>query len=160
MIAAGPDGSAALGKPATITWTGFSDQAWAGHPDPKVDVAALSLSPLLNVMATQGTHAFFRTVDASLCVTPGRAAKLDALESVVFVGYPSGIYDTTNLIPIIRRGMTATPIAVDYRGLPAFLVDAAVFPGSSGSPVFLFDRGAYQERSGGTVVGTRPVSYT
>jgi len=46
-------------------------------------------------------------------------------------------------------------MTVDYLGLPAFLIDAAVFPGSSGSPVFLLDRGMYQNRTGGTVVGSR-----
>jgi hypothetical protein len=36
-----------------------------------------------------------------------------------------------------RRGMTATPPQLDYCGRPTFLIDASVFGGSSGSPVFL-----------------------
>jgi hypothetical protein len=41
-----------------------------------------------------------------------------------------------NLTPISRQGITATPIGLDYEGQPAFCIDAATFPGSSGSPVF------------------------
>ncbi|MGA2514585.1 MAG: serine protease [Candidatus Limnocylindrales bacterium] len=155
MIAASPEGTPALGKPASIELAGLIDDAWIGHPSPDVDVAAASLSPLVNFMAAQGTGPFFRCADPTMCLTSERALELDALESVVFVGYPSGIYDTTNLLPIVRRGMAATPMTVDYLGLPAFLIDAAVFPGSSGSPVFLLDRGIYQRRTGGAVVGSR-----
>jgi hypothetical protein len=43
---------------------------------------------------------------------------------------------------------------VDYNGLPAFLVDASVFPGSSGSPVFLLDRGISMRRTGEVQLGT------
>jgi hypothetical protein len=63
---------------------------------------------------------------------------MDALEEILFVGYPSGVWDQVNLMPILRRGTTATPIALDFEGKPEFLVDAAVYPGSSGSPVFVF----------------------
>ncbi len=36
-------------------------------------------------------------------------------------------------------------------------IDAACFPGSSGSPVLLFNVGSYAHRDGGTVIGTRIV---
>lgn len=80
---------------------------------------------------------------------------LDALEDVVFIGYPNGIWDTQNYLPIIRRGITATPIMIDFQNAPQFLVDASVFPGSSGSPVFLYNTGTYQQKNGATVVGSR-----
>ncbi len=54
----------------------------------------------------------------------------------MFIGYPDGLYDELNLTPIARKGITATPLHLDYGGDPAFLIDATVFPGSSGSPVF------------------------
>ena len=41
-------------------------------------------------------------------------------------------------MPILRRGTTATPIALNFEGRPEFLIDAAVYPGSSGSPVFVY----------------------
>ena len=36
-----------------------------------------------------------------------------------------------------------------------FMIDAACFPGSSGSPVFLFNLGSYSSRDGGTIIGSR-----
>lgn len=56
---------------------------------------------------------------------------------MIFVGYPDGLFDTTNLLPVMRRGITASHPNIDYEGTPAFLIDASVFRGSSGSPVFL-----------------------
>ena len=87
--------------------------------------------------------------------TDDQIAVLDAIEEVIFVGYPDGIFDSRNLLPVARRAMTATPIAEDYEGEPAFLIDGSVFGGSSGSPVFLYDRGSFRPRGGGLVVGNR-----
>jgi hypothetical protein len=71
-----------------------------------------------------------------------------------FIGYPNGIYDEHNLLPIVRRGITATPPAADYEGKRQVLIDASVFPGSSGSPVFVWDpRGVASHETGGRIVG-------
>ena len=47
------------------------------------------------------------------------------------------IRDRVNALPILRRGSTATALALDFEGRAEFLIDAAVYPGSSGSPVFV-----------------------
>lgn len=129
-----------------------------GHPDPAVDVAVMPLSPVLEEMAKNGAPPFFRSVSPEICLTPEGARGLDSIEDVLFVGYPNAIFDTKNFTPIARRGTTATPIQLDYRGEPAFLVDASIFPGSSGSPVFLSDTGTYRSRDGAVVVGSRLVA--
>jgi hypothetical protein len=157
MIAANPDGTANLGHPASVHWTSFEQQRWMGHPNGQVDVAVVPYSAVLNLLGASGHTPFFRSVGSEIALTREKTTQLDALESVVFVGYPNGIYDTASLLPVMRRGNTATPISVDYRGLPAFLVDAAVYPGSSGSPVLLFDRGMYPGRSGTTIGSDRIV---
>jgi hypothetical protein len=67
---------------------------------------------------------------------------------VYILGYPSGIYDPRNAYPILRSGIIATDPHNDFEfntllrekyGFPAdikgFLIDAAIFPGSSGSLV-------------------------
>lgn len=59
------------------------------------------------------------------------------MESVEFIGYPEGLYDSVNCLPIARRGMMATLGYIDYEGKPEFLIDATVLTGSSGSPVFM-----------------------
>lgn len=64
------------------------------------------------------------------------------------VGYPNGLWDRINNLPVFRRGVLATNYKRDWNGKKEFLIDAACFPGSSGSPVLLFNIGGYQSRKG------------
>jgi Trypsin-like peptidase domain len=157
MLQASADQNPALGERADIILDPIGPHLWVGHPRDDVDVAVMPLSAALSRMQQEGTPVFFRSVPPALCLDEDSLNLLDAVEEVVFFGYPRGIYDTRNVLPVARRGTTATPVAVDYEGLPAFLVDASVFPGSSGSPVFLLDRGGtFRVRGTGTVqVGGR-----
>lgn len=68
-----------------------------------------------------------------------------------------GIYDEANLTPIIWKGITATPYWLDYMEEPDFLIDTSIFPGSSGSPVFIYDVGSHSDRKGNLIVGSRVI---
>ncbi|MFF7866593.1 trypsin-like peptidase domain-containing protein [Streptomyces qaidamensis] len=126
---------------------------WFGHPEPSVDVAVVPMAP---VFASVGPKLFTRALPLSLLATEVEGLYLDAIEEITFVGYPDGRYDTKHLTPIVRRGVTATPLDLDLNGQPTFLVDGSVFGGSSGSPVFLFNEGAYRGPHG-LHIGTRMV---
>jgi hypothetical protein len=129
---------------------------WFGHPDPAIDIAICPLLPLVEFVKQQhGTDLFFRVVENSMIPTPQQVAELDAMESVTFIGYPNGVWDSKNLLPVARRGTTASPIEVDFEGTPRFLIDASVFGGSSGSPVFILNHGSWATKDGGLVVGSR-----
>lgn len=67
---------------------------------------------------------------------------ITAIEEVYMVGYPKGIWDAINNIPIVRKGTTATPFFLDYQGKKEFLLDISIFQGSSGSPIVLYDPGS------------------
>lgn len=62
---------------------------------------------------------------------------LDPIEDVLMVGYPRAIYDEANNLPVIRKGITASMIGKNYNGKREGLLDIAIYPGSSGSPVFV-----------------------
>lgn len=111
--------------------------AWFLHPDPSVDLAVVPLKPLENAARERGIELYYHAIDTRLVPDAKTIGSLDALEDVLFVGYPNGVWDQVNLMPILRRGTTATPIALDFEGRAEFLIDAAVYPGSSGSPVFV-----------------------
>ncbi|WP_205417506.1 S1 family peptidase, partial [Pseudomonas syringae] len=129
---------------------------WFGHPDPDVDIAICPLSPILSFAKEKhGYELFVRTIDTNMIPTEEQASELDAIESVTFIGYPNGVWDSKNLLPVARRGTTATPIEVDFEGAPRFLIDASVFGGSSGSPVFILNQGSYPRKDGGLVAGNR-----
>lgn len=143
-----------LGHATQTTITGFGSHVWTGHPDPSVDIAVMPFWTVLENMTAQGAPPFFRSIPETIALMPSAASELDSVVEVAFVGYPSGLFDSVNFLPIVRRGTTATPIMVDYQGVPAFLVDASVFPGSSGSPVFLIETGISFRRGGGYTIGT------
>jgi S1-C subfamily serine protease len=113
--------------------------AWFMHPDPDVDLAVIPMRPLEAAAREQGVELYYHPIDSRLVPDAAVLRELDALEEVLFVGYPSGVWDEVNLIPILRRGTTATPLVLDFEGRPEFLIDAAVYPGSSGSPVFIYE---------------------
>ena len=113
-------------------------QAWTMHPNPAVDLAIIPMRPLEQAANQQGVELYYQVIDSRLVPDDAATRALDALEEVLFVGYPSGVWDQVNLMPILRRGTTATPIALDFEGRAEFLIDAAVYPGSSGSPVFVY----------------------
>jgi hypothetical protein len=113
-------------------------QAWFMHPDPEVDLAIVPMRPLEQAALDQGVELYYHPIDSRLAPDATTLRALDALEDVLFVGYPSGVWDQVNLMPIMRRGTTATPMALDFEGRAEFLIDAAVYPGSSGSPVFVY----------------------
>lgn len=138
-----------------VTVSNFDESSWVGHPDSGVDVAAMFFGAILTKMQSLGAPGFFRSFSPAQLATKEFAGELDSLETVTFVGFPSGLYDKKSFLPIARQGQTATPIFNDYNGLPAFLIDASVYPGSSGSPVVLLDRGSYHSRNGSLQVQSR-----
>jgi V8-like Glu-specific endopeptidase len=141
-----------LGHPVEVRYQGF-EGLWVGHPSPDVDVAAMFLGPTLNQLEAAGQSAFIRMIDPGVCPTATQMKDLDAVETVTFVGYPNGLYDIANHTPITRQGTTASPIHLDWGGTPCFLIDASVFPGSSGSPVFLVQRGQWKDKDSYVLAG-------
>lgn len=131
------NGQPALGSRFQLNIDDFP-HAWFMHPDPEVDLAIVPMRPLEQAARDQGVELYYHVIDTRLAPDTATLRALDALEEVLFVGYPSGVWDQVNLMPILRRGTTATPMALDFEGRAEFLIDAAVYPGSSGSPVFIY----------------------
>lgn len=106
-------------------------------------------------MRESGVEVFFRQVSTNNIPIEDQLQEIDAFEEIVFVGYPNGIWDRRNFIPIMRKGTTATPYSIDYEGEQKFLIDASVFGGSSGSPVFIYQSGTYGVKAAPARVGTK-----
>lgn len=131
-------------------------QAWFGHPSADVDIAIVPFLPLeAHIKQQSNIDLFYRCVDSSMLPSAEQSEQLDAIESVTFIGYPNGVWDRTNLIPVARRGTTATPLSLDFEGTPRFVIDASVFGGSSGSPVFIFNQGMITDKRGNSTIGSR-----
>ncbi len=148
----GKDDKPDWGRRYEITITNL--QNWVFYdPDPQIDLALIPLVPFLR-QSKSNDQPFFRALSKDLVPNKSTSEDLNAIQPIVFVGYPIGMRDEKNLLPIARRGFTASPYVVDFNGLPLFLIDANVFPGSSGSPVMVLDEGAYASQHG-LVMGAR-----
>lgn len=60
---------------------------------------------------------------------------IETADDVLVIGYPRLYYDEANKFPIIKRGMISTRWNSYFNNHPYFLIDAKLFPGSSGSIV-------------------------
>jgi len=116
------------------------------HPNPDIDLCAFAYADIIRQADSQGKTLFFRQLDMSLVPEDGDWSFFDALEEVTMIGCPNGLADEVNNLPISRRGITATSLGKNYNGKPEFMVDMACFPGSSGSPIFIYDRNGFLDR--------------
>jgi hypothetical protein len=133
------DGEPDIGNPFFIKNSPGFEIGWFGHPRPEIDIAVCPISWQLDLIGKGGTKAFYMKVTSDIIPNTEELESYESIKEVIFVGYPNGIYDRKNYTPIMRKGTTATPIKLDYDGMPQFLIDASVFPGSSGSPVFTYE---------------------
>lgn len=126
---------------------------WLMHPDSEIDLAMTPIATLLENAKTSGKNPFYISLTADLIADDSYLKNMDAIENILMIGYPTGVFDKTNNLPVARRGITASRIGLRYNGRPEFLIDCACFPGSSGSPVFQFDTGPKLNRNGDISLG-------
>ena len=125
---------------------------WMFHPSE--DLAVCFATPLIQgIEENFGRSLFYRTIGEDSIAKPDFLEELDALEEVTMVGYPLGLSDEAHSLPIFRKGYTASHPALDFNGTRRGLMDIAGLPGSSGSPVFIFNQSTYADRYGTINVG-------
>ena len=123
------------------------------HPDSEVDLALIDVTvPIGRYMASNKLR-IAPLMNTWLHSQSDRP--LRSIETVKVVGYPDGHWDSFNNAPIARTGSTATHPLAMLEGKSNFLVDAALFGGSSGSPVFAFEAPMYLLPQGGYSPGTK-----
>src|SRR3990170_433348 len=150
----GHDGLPKLGEYVTFSFDNF-ESMWVGHPDPSIDLAIFLIGPILNSAKEQGKALHIAPLGNAIIASKELIDSLPSMEEIIMIGYPNGIWDAKHNLPIIRRGITATHPRLSYNGKPEFLIDAACFPGSSGSPVFLANIGSYVSPEGALCTGSR-----
>ncbi len=102
---------------------------WTAHSDSTVDIAVIYFPPL------DSKHLLLLSLSESLFIPKsfcGYFDSLDIAQDVLFVGFPLGLGTSANPQPIIRGGI----IAYLDDTIKSYLLDAQVFGGSSGSPIF------------------------
>lgn len=137
----------------------FSDfeNLWIKHPNPKIDLAAFPIGALIDKVKKTGSRLFCAPLETTLIPDYDERDSYSSMEDIIMMGYPNGIWDAKNNLPVIRRGITATHSNISWNGRPEFLTDIAIFPGSSGSPVFLANMSGYTDSNGINYTGTNSV---
>lgn len=126
-------------------------------PHPTLDLCCTFVAPLLHqIKANNNFEIFFKSLDNSLIWDDLKLKELLAVEDVLMVGYPIGLWDEKNNLPLIRKGITSTHPCINFNGNSIGVIDAACFPGSSGSPILVVNEGMYGTKQG-TNVGSRAI---
>lgn len=127
---------------------------WIFHPTH--DICFTFVAPLFNeVKRRTGKTVFYRSNEESLIWNKEKLLELSALESVVMVGYPNGLWDKGHNYPIFRKGYTASHPGYDFNEKSVGLVDMACFPGSSGSPIYILDENGFSDKKGNVYLGQK-----
>jgi hypothetical protein len=124
------------------------ENLWVPHPKREVDLCAMLIEPLQKEVENRKQSIFFVALDSELILDDTDLHGLSAVEDVLMVGYPIGLWDTVNNLPLIRRGITATHPSIDFCGKSEGVIDTACFPGSSGSPVLIINEGVVRTKAG------------
>lgn len=118
------------------------DQLIIKHPNPDVDLCLIKIAPLLNSLTDKMLKVVFLK-EENIITDAYVSENVSNIEDITIVGYPDGIIDEFNNLPIVRKGITATSVKYDFNGKKEFLIDSAIYGGSSGSPVYIFNQGSY-----------------
>lgn len=132
------------------------EKRWILHPDPNIDLCILPIANIHHEIKKAQKELFYTYLTMKDIPSKDEIANtISRIEDITVVGYPDGIWDSYNNMPIVRKGITATSLQLNFNNEPKFLIDAAIYGGSSGSPVYIFNQGSYSPADGGLVAGTR-----
>ncbi len=123
------------------------------HPNSRVDVVAINIGKDLQkanaeFLAKIAQNHQAVTTDLLIQKADMESAAVGMGTQIYMLGFPGGVYDARNAEPLLRIGVISTEPDKDYsfdpiftakyglpNPIPGFLIDANVYPGSSGSMV-------------------------
>lgn len=130
------------------------EQQWIGHPEDNIDLCIMPVARIINALQKINKKIFYKYLEKWMIWNSEKLGELNAIEDIIMIGYPNGLWDSVNNKPVARKGITATHPKNDYEGRPEIVIDAACYGGSSGSPVFILNEGSYLEKNS-IVLGKR-----
>lgn len=125
------------------------------HPDQSIDLCAIDITIPYGQILQSGRQLRSMCIDSSWLPSQQDRIGLRDIERALVIGYPIGLWDEHNNMPIARQGSTATHPLAHYAGKRNFLIDVAAFQGSSGSPVFSYEAPMFRQPDGSFTPGTK-----
>ncbi len=132
------DGNPDLGNLHTFTGQDFSG-IYTEHPNPNIDLACINAS----VITQEEHNVYYRNVSPNM-IANFNEEQLNPGVDVWFVGYPANRFDISNNLPLLRKGYVSSIPRVNFNAQDQFIIDAQVYQGSSGSPVFASVNGRFK----------------
>lgn len=120
------------------------EKLWIDHPDENIDLCCLPFGPIIEHLRKKNKDVFFKCINKKMLPSEEDIKFISNAENIIMVGYPNGLWDEVNNAPIFRTGTLASDFRLNWNGKDEFLIDAACFPGSSGSPIYLYNKGSYR----------------
>lgn len=124
------DGNPDLGNLHTFKGEDFSG-IYTEHPNPNVDLACINASVIDKI-----ENNIYHLNISSNMLADFSEEQLNPGAEIWFVGYPANRFDVSNNLPLLRKGHVASIPRVNFNAKDQFIIDAQVYKGSSGSPVF------------------------
>lgn len=120
------------------------------------DLCFCYLYPLITqIKQSENKDVFFIPITEDLIYPTTELEKLSAIEDVIMVGYPKGLWNEKDNLPLFRKGITSSHPAIDFNTSGIGVVDMACFPGSSGSPIFILNENGYSDNKGNMYLGNK-----
>ena len=109
-------------------------EMWLSHRNKKIDLAMLTVSPQFLTQNGVAWHfvqeelfAYHKDFER-IGISPG--------DEIFITGFPLGLVGETQNFALVRSGMLSRTDNEVVKEAGAFLVDASIFPGNSGGPIF------------------------
>jgi hypothetical protein len=112
------------------------------HPDPDIDLCAMDITPYLTAIEEETEKpVHYQAFSEQHIPLPDELKQIFPASDVFMVGYPDGLWDESNNLPITRKGVTASHPFYDFNDKSRGVVDIGTYAGSSGSPIILYEPG-------------------
>ena len=105
------------------------------HSNADIDVALIDVGDLIMEKIKSGVSVMNYAGVTSEHLPQNSQTSINVGDDILVAGYPRGFYDMKNKFPIVKSGVIASKWGSHFNGNPYFLIDAKLFPGSSGSVV-------------------------
>lgn len=125
-----------------VNLTNFEGR-WIMHPSNDIDLCVMPVAAIFNKIGDINKRACFAPLREHNLPDYNEIDIYKPTEEIYMAGYPDGLADDLHNLPLIRRGITATPFYISHNGADEFVVDCACFRGSSGSPVMIVNESSY-----------------
>ncbi|HEY1018925.1 MAG TPA: serine protease [Sediminibacterium sp.] len=109
---------------------------WTGHPNAEIDVSIIPIPADIiakNKLQAEPIELGSECATKQFLIDKG----IGEGEDIYVVGYPMSQVDSSNSFPIVRKGIISKIRHCTIQNNKDFTIDALVFPGNSGGPVFL-----------------------